>query len=165
MRVLLIHANPFQRLLPAPLETLGLLRSRLDDLAETRIVDPFVTDDWQTKIDTALVEFRPDLIGFGVRAIEDVVSLLPEVRALRERVANLAPDVPIVASGTSSPHLAPALLADLEIQWGIVDDLAFRQLVERASRGDDWRSGAGLIRAARSGRSCTTFGGAFLAWP
>lgn len=165
MRVLLIHANPFQRLLPAPPETLGQLRSRLGDLAETRIVDPFAGDDWRTKIDAAVADFRPDLIGFGVRAVEDVISLLPEVRALRDRVANLAPDVPIVASGTTSPQIAPALLADLEIPWGIVDDLAFRQLVERAAHGLDWRSGAGLIRAARNGRSHTTFGGAFLAWP
>jgi hypothetical protein len=165
MRVLLIDANPFQRVLPAPPVLLGRLRSRLDDLAEIRIVDPFVADDWRADIDSAVAEFQPDLIAFGLRAVEDMISLLPEVRALRDRVADLAPGVPIVASGSTSPAFAPTLLADLEIQWGIVDDLAFRQLVERATRGLDWRGAAGLIRAARNSVGHTSFGGACLAWP
>ncbi len=166
MRVLLVHANPFQRLLVASPDTLEQLRSRLGDLAETRIADPFRTGDWRANIDDALSDFQPDLIGFGVRAIEDVVSLLPEVRALRDRVGALAPGVPIVAGGTTLPDIAPALLAHLEISWGIADDLAFRHLVERAACGLDWRGVAGVIRAARGGSGGhTTFGGAFLAWP
>jgi hypothetical protein len=166
MRVLLIHANPFQRLLAAPPETLGRLRSRLDDLAETRIADPFVGEDWRSSIDHAVADFRPDLIGFGLRAVEDVISLLPEVRALRDRVATLAPDVPIIANGTTSAHIAPALLADLEIPWGITNDAAFCRLVERAAGGLDWRSVGGLIPAARERDGMrTSFGGAFLAWP
>ena len=164
MRVLLVHANPFHRVLAASPDTLEQLRSRSGDLAETRIADPFQAGDWRANIDDALANFRPDLIGFGVRAIEDVVSLLPEVRALRDRVGTLAPGVPIVAGATTTPDIASALLAHLEISWSIADDLAFRHLVERASRGLDWRGVAGVIRATPSGRgSHTTFGGAFLA--
>lgn len=147
MRVLLVHADPFQRLLPATPHAFAELRAELAGLAETRVANPFFLEDWRGTIERAVTGFRPELVGLGVRAGEEFIGLLPEVRELRDRIATLAPDVPIVWGGSTSPDFASAVVEQVELS-------------RVPARGFAWASIAGLV-----GTAVTSFGGAVLSWP
>ena len=99
-RVLLIHANPFQRVTPVPAYGLERVRTAAEDAgAEVELLDPYlVSEDPIGTAREAAERFEPDLIGLGIRIIDDCIVvdslegeepidvsfLLPEVRELRE---------------------------------------------------------------------------------
>jgi len=76
-RVLLVHANPFQRVTPVPAYGLERVRTAAEDAgAEVRLVDPYLVseDPIGTARDAAL-EFEPDLVGLGIRIIDDCIVI------------------------------------------------------------------------------------------
>ncbi len=161
-RVLLVHANPFQQVLPVPAYGLERLRTAVSDLAEVEIVDPFLHEQPYALLTGTIERFRPDLIGFGVRVIEDCIvvdglegeavsdvrSLLPEIRELRDRINAAAPDTPLVAGGATFSYLPAELLDHLEIEWGVVGagEGPFRRLVHLLAEGRPWDGVPGLLR-------------------
>ena len=100
-RVLLVHANPFQRVTPVPAYGLERLRGAAEDAgAEVQLLDPYlISEDALGTAREAARAFRPDLIGLGIRIIDDCIVvdrldapddeqidvsfLLPEIRELR----------------------------------------------------------------------------------
>src|SRR5215218_1345478 len=108
-RVLLIHANPFQRVTPVPAYGLERLRTALDSTgAEVELLDPYLfSEDPLAAARAAVERFSPDVIGLGVRIIDDCIVvdrleapedepfdisfLLPEVLELREALGEAAP--------------------------------------------------------------------------
>src|SRR5262245_66552516 len=101
-RVLLVHANPFQRVTPVPAYGLERLRTVAEEAgAEVELLDPYLVseDPLGTAVDAARA-FRPDLIGLGIRIIDDCIVvdrlegnrpidvsfLLPEIRSEERRV-------------------------------------------------------------------------------
>src|SRR2546430_786830 len=115
-RVLLVHANPMQRILPVPPYGLELVRSALDGVASAcEIADPFLTDE--RPLAAAVEAARrssADVIGLGLRVLEDCIpiddlgprdepldvhSVIGEVRQLVRALREARPDAAIVLGG------------------------------------------------------------------
>jgi hypothetical protein len=77
LHVLLVHANPLQRVLPVPPYGLELVRSALDGVTGScEIVDPFL---WDARPLAAAAESArrsdADVIGLGLRVLEDCIPI------------------------------------------------------------------------------------------
>src|SRR3989442_547682 len=74
-RVLLVHANPFQRVTPVPAYGLERLRTAAEPTgAVIELLDPYlVSEDPLAAARAAAERFRPDIVGLGVRIIDDCI--------------------------------------------------------------------------------------------
>src|SRR5438309_7827314 len=116
-RVLLVHANPFQRVTPVPAYGLERLRTAAAATgAEIEILDPYLFSEKPVAAAREAAErLRPDVIGLGVRIIDDCIVvdrleapadepidvsfLLPEVLELRNTLREAAPEAIFVVGG------------------------------------------------------------------
>jgi radical SAM superfamily enzyme YgiQ (UPF0313 family) len=137
-RVLLVHANPFQRVTPIPAYGLERLRTAAEGVgAQVEIVDPYlVSEDPHAVARTAVERLRPDVVGLGVRIVDDcivvdrleapagepidVTFLLPEVRELSSVLRKAAPDATFVVGGAGFSALPQECLEYLQLDWGVV---------------------------------------------
>src|SRR6476620_7427583 len=152
-RVLLVHANPFQRVTPVPAYGLERVRTAAEDAgAEVELLDPYlVSQDPIGAAREAAERFEPDLIGLGIRIIDDCIVvdslegedpidvsfLLPQVRALREALGAVAPEATFVAGGAGFSACPQECLEYLDIEYGVVGagEAAIAMLCSDASRG------------------------------
>ena len=159
-RVLLVHANPFQRVTPVPAYGLERLRTAAEDVgAEVQILDPYlVSEDPLGTAREAATEFRPDLVGLGIRIIDDCIVvdrldgdgsidvsfLLPEIRELRRALGEVAPEAMFVAGGAGFSACPQECLEYLEIDHGVVGagEEALAMLCSDVSEGQ----APGLVR-------------------
>src|SRR6266480_1428204 len=76
-RVLLVHANPFQRVTPVPAYGLERLRTAIEPSgAQVELLDPYlVSEDPLGTARAAAERFRPDVIGLGIRIIDDCIVI------------------------------------------------------------------------------------------
>src|SRR5437867_4881410 len=76
-RVFLVHANPFQRVTPVPAYGLERLRTAIEPSgAEVELLDPYlVSEDPLGTARAAAERFRPDVIGLGIRIIDDCIVI------------------------------------------------------------------------------------------
>src|SRR5215218_8308395 len=136
--VLLVHANPFQRVTPVPAYGLERLRTAIEPTgAEVELIDPFlVSEDPLGFARDAAERFRPDLIGLGIRIIDDCIVvdrldapaeepidvsfLLPEIRELRRVLGEAAPEAMFVAGGAGFSACPQECLQYLDIECGVV---------------------------------------------
>lgn len=177
IRVLLVHANPCQQVLPVPAYGLERLRSAVGGLANVRLVEPYLQLDPLEHLREQISAFKPDLIGIGIRVIEDCIviddiegesdsdvhSFLPEIKLLCQAVQAAAPGVPLVAGGAAFSYFPAEILEHLKIDWGVVGagERPFRELVSRLAAGRDPEGVAGLIRRGALGAAAlreATFG-------
>src|SRR6188508_585063 len=74
-RVLLVHANPFQRVTPVPPYGLERVRAGAEAAgAEVEILDPYLVS--ATPVEAAAEaagRLRPDVLGLGLRVVEDCI--------------------------------------------------------------------------------------------
>jgi radical SAM superfamily enzyme YgiQ (UPF0313 family) len=138
LRVLLVHANPFQRVTPVPaygLERLKTAAART--AAEVEILDPYLLEEDPIGAACATAErFRPDVVGLGIRIIDDCIVvdspaanghgsidvsfLLPEIRELRRALGQAVPEATFVAGGSGFSACPQECLDYLEVEWGVV---------------------------------------------
>lgn len=168
-RVLLVHANPFQRALPVP--AYGLERiataARLTG-AQVEILDPYLTarDPLAAAI-AAARSFRPHVVGLSVRIIDDCITVdgdhdgigdidvsffLPEIRRLRDALVHAAPDAHFVVGGAAFSYLPLEILEYLELPLGVAGpgEHTFAELVRTVADGRPMSTVAGLIRRGDS---------------
>jgi radical SAM superfamily enzyme YgiQ (UPF0313 family) len=137
-RVLLVHANPFQRVTPVPAYGLERLRTAIEPTgAAVELIDPFlVAEDPLGAALEAAERFRPDLVGLGIRIIDDCIVvdrldapadepidvsfLLPEIRELRRVLGEAAPEAMFVAGGAGFSACPQECLEYLDIDYGVV---------------------------------------------
>lgn len=135
-RVLLVHANPFQRVTPVPAYGLERLRTAAEDAgADVEIIDPYlVSEDPHAAAQDAARAFRPDLVGLGIRIIDDCIVvdrldgdgpidvsfLLPEIRELRRALGEAAPEAMFVAGGAGFSACPQECLDYLDVDYGVV---------------------------------------------
>lgn len=159
-RVLLIHANPFQRVTPVPAYGLERVRTAAEDAgAEVELLDPYLVSEDPIGIAREAAErFRPDVVGLGIRIIDDCIVvdklegeeptdvsfLLPEVRQLREALAEVAPEAIFVAGGAGFSACPQECLEYLDLEYGVVGagEAAIAALVSEVTRGQT----PGLVR-------------------
>jgi hypothetical protein len=137
-RVLLIHANPFQRVTPVPAYGLERLRTALDSTSvEVELLDPYLfSEDPLASAHAAAERFRPDVIGLGVRIIDDCIVvdrldapaeepidvsfLLPEILELRRVLGEAAPEALFVVGGAGFSACPQECLEYLAVDYGVV---------------------------------------------
>ncbi len=163
IRVLLVHANPFQRVTPVPAYGLERLASAAAGLgASIRIIDPFLTsaDPLEEAIGVAR-EFAPDVIGLGIRVVDDCVPvdrvdgegpidvgwLMPEIRELADALRSAAPAALVLAGGAGFSAVPLECLRFLSVEYGVVGagERAFCEVLERVSQGRSLDGVAGLV--------------------
>lgn len=165
LRVLLVHANPFQRVTPVPAYGLERLETAAEPTgAEVEILDPYlVSEDPVAAARAAAERLRPDVIGLGVRIIDDCIVvdrleapadepidvsfLLPEVLELRNALRKAAPDAMFVVGGAGFSACPQECLEYLGVDYGVVGagEDAFVAICERQSLD----AIPGLIRRGR----------------
>jgi radical SAM superfamily enzyme YgiQ (UPF0313 family) len=161
-RVLLVHANPFQRVTPVPAYGLERVRTAAEEAsAEVELIDPYlVSEDPLRTAREAARSFRPDLIGLGIRIIDDCIVvdrleapddepidvsfLLPEIRELRRVLGEEAPEAMVVAGGAGFSACPQECLEFLGVDYGVVGagEAAMAMLCSDAS----WDQIPGLVR-------------------
>jgi radical SAM superfamily enzyme YgiQ (UPF0313 family) len=137
-RVLLVHANPFQRVTPVPAYGLERLRTAAEPTGATvELLDPYLVSDEPLAAARAAAErFRPDLIGLGIRIIDDCIVvdrleapgdepidvsfLLPEILELRHALSEAAPEATFVAGGAGFSACPQECLDYLDVDYGVV---------------------------------------------
>jgi radical SAM superfamily enzyme YgiQ (UPF0313 family) len=137
-RVLLVHANPFQRVTPVPAYGLERLRTAAEGTgADVQILDPYLVAEDAVRAARAAAEaFRPDIVGLGIRIIDDCIVvdspaanghgptdvsfLLPEIRDLRRALGAAAPQATFVAGGSGFSACPQECLDYLGVEWGVV---------------------------------------------
>src|SRR5437660_3937001 len=161
-RVLLVHANPFQRVTPVPAYGLERLRTAGEVTgAEIELIDPYLVSEepiaWARE---AAGRRRPDVIGLGIRIIDDCIVvdrlvapadepidvsfLRPEIRELRRALGEAAPDATFVAGGAGFSACPQECLEYLDVEYGVVGagEEAFTAICE----GQSLDSIPGLVR-------------------
>jgi anaerobic magnesium-protoporphyrin IX monomethyl ester cyclase len=164
-RVLLVHANPLQRVLPVPPYGLELVRGALDGAARScEIVDPFLTDERPLAAAAeAARRTQADVIGLGLRVLEDCIpidglderdeqldvhSVIGEVRQLVAAVREARPGATIVLGGAGFSACPAEALEALAVPLGVVGagERPFRALLEHVARGGDGTGIPGVVR-------------------
>ncbi len=133
-----MHANPFQRVTPVPAYGLERLRTAAEPTgAEIEIFDPYlVSEDPITAAKATAERFRPDVIGLGVRIIDDCIVvdrleapatepidvsfLLPEVLELRQALREAAPEALFLVGGAGFSACPQECLEYLDVEYGVV---------------------------------------------
>ncbi len=165
-RVLLVHANPFQRVTPVPAYGLERLRTAIEPTgAEVELIDPYlVSDDPLGFAREAAERFRPDLVGLGIRIIDDCIVvdrldapadepidvsfLLPEIRELRRALGEAAPEAVFVAGGAGFSACPQECLEYLDVDLGVVG--AGEEAMARLCSDPSWNEVPGLIRKGQA---------------
>jgi pyruvate-formate lyase-activating enzyme len=165
-RVLLVHANPFQRVTPVPAYGLERLRTAIEPTgAQVELIDPFLVSEHPLAAAREAAErFRPDLIGLGIRIIDDCIVvdrleapadepidvsfLLPEIRELRRVLGEAAPEAMFVAGGAGFSACPQECLEYLDVEYGVVGagEEAMAMLCSDKSRGQ----APGLVRRGQA---------------
>jgi radical SAM superfamily enzyme YgiQ (UPF0313 family) len=166
LRVLLVHANPFQRVTPVPAYGLERLRTAAEGTgAEVELLDPYlVSEDPLGAARDAAATFRPDVIGLGIRIIDDCIVvdrldapddepidvsfLLPEILELRRALAEAAPEAVFVAGGAGFSACPQECLEYLDVEYGVVG--AGEEAMAMICSGTSWDQVPGLVRKGQS---------------
>src|SRR5687768_4646012 len=161
-RVLLVHANPFQRVTPVPAYGLERLRTAIEPTgAEVELIDPYLVSEEPLAFARESAErFRPDLIGLGIRIIDDCIVvdrleapadepidvsfLLPEILELRRVLGEAAPEAVFVAGGAGFSACPQECLEYLDVEWGVVG--AGEEAMAMLCSDTSWGQAPGLVR-------------------
>ncbi len=137
-RVLLVHANPFQRVTPVPAYGLERLRTAIEPTgAKVELLDPYLVSEDPVGAARATAErFHPDVIGLGIRIIDDCIVvdsldapgdepidvsfLLPEILELRRVLFEAAPGALFIAGGAGFSACPQECLEFLGVDHGVV---------------------------------------------
>lgn len=165
-RVLLVHANPFQRVTPVPAYGLERLRTAIEPTgAEVELIDPYlVSDDPLGFAREATRRFRPDLVGLGIRIIDDCIVvdrldapadepidvsfLLPEILELRRALGEAAPEAVFVAGGAGFSACPQECLEYLDVEHGVVG--AGEEAMALLCSDTPWDHVPGLVRRGQA---------------
>jgi radical SAM superfamily enzyme YgiQ (UPF0313 family) len=161
-RILLVHANPFQRVTPVPAYGLERLRTAAEAAgAQVELVDPYLVSEDPHGCARAVAErLRPDVVGLGIRIVDDcivvdrldappdepidVTFFLPEVRELRRELGAAVPEATFVAGGAGFSACPQECLEYLDVEWGVVG--AGEEALAAIADGQPFEDVPGLVR-------------------
>ncbi len=171
-----------------PVQPYGLERLRTAaagvDAWEVELLDPFLLSDAPLALaESAARRLQPDLVGLGVRVIDDCIVVAqpgnsdetgepfdlawfgPEIRELRETLGRAAPAARFVLGGAAFSAFPRECLEYLDVELGIVGagDEAFPALLDRLAEEAPLDGIPGLIRRGETATSLAyqhAYGGA-----
>jgi radical SAM superfamily enzyme YgiQ (UPF0313 family) len=160
MRVLLVYTNRTRVLVPAPPIGLSYVATAARRAGhEVRFVDLMISRDPLLELREAVTGFQPDVVGFSVRNIDNVVAQrtawhLDEVQELIATVRAHS-RAKIVLGGPAASILGTIALRRLNADFVIVGEgeLAFPQLLSALQNGGDFKSVSGLCYGNGDGKT------------
>lgn len=152
MRILLINTN--QALRPYPVFPIGVCSVALaleTKGHEVSVLDLCFEKDTETPIRERVLSFRPDLVGVGIRNLDnsdliDFQWFLPAVRKMIDQVRR-ATDSRIVLGGAAVSVLPKAVLEFMDCDLGVIGDgeAAFAGLAEALDKRKPYWSVPGTV--------------------
>lgn len=162
MRVLLASTNRSQLTVPPfPLGLACVVANTDGQRHEVAVWDAMFQEDWEASLRACLRDFRPDVIGFSVRNVDDQDMrhprlLVDEVRQMAA-VCREEAQARLVLGGSGFGMFPAELLAYVGADFGVVGDgeRAFPQLLECLEAGRNPDGVPGVVWLA-NGRLCGT---------
>ncbi len=164
MRILLIATNRHGRLVsrmnaqPLPIG-LAYVAGHLDPQRhQLKVLDLMFSDDYLADVESAVLDFRPELVGISLRNLSnhsymDPQWALPITREVIDRVRELS-TAPIVCGGPAFSLLPEECFAYLEPDLGLAGDAGetFAELAARVEIGEpSWLNLPGLVYRDEAG--------------
>jgi len=151
MRVLLLYSNRARILEPPPPIGLGYIATATERAGHTvRFVDLMMSDEPDTDLHEALVDFRPDVVGVSVRNIDNVVPQrlswhLGEIDQILARIRQTTV-APIVLGGPAISILKADALKRFDADFAVIGEgeISFPDLLTAIDRGAGFGSIPGL---------------------
>ncbi len=134
MRILLISENRYKApLLPFPLGV-AYLAGNIDKKKHVvEVLDLMFEEDFKQRVDTAVKDFRPEIIGLSIRNLDpNGISILPDVIEII-RICRKNSRALIVLGGTGFSMMPREVFEQLDADFGIVGEgvMPFNLLVEK----------------------------------
>lgn len=151
MRVLLINANQYQGILAAaPIGLSYVATAAAAASHEVRVLDLCFLRERKTRLETAIREFSPEVVGMSVRNIDNVNMLYPisffhHAEETVQIVRGIT-EVPIVVGGAGSSLCPAEVLRDLNADFIVVSEgeQSFVKLLDYISEGRSPEDVAGV---------------------
>jgi radical SAM superfamily enzyme YgiQ (UPF0313 family) len=145
MRVLLVYSNQIRDLLPAPPIGLSYVASATRRAGhEVRFLDLLISANPLDDLRAAVHDFRPDVVGFSVRNIDNVVfqRLERHLGELGEMIATVRQtcSAPVVLGGPAISVLGPRALEHLDADFVVVGEgeITFPRLLQAIEHNTDY---------------------------
>lgn len=148
---MLVYSNRARIMEPAPPIGLSYVATATRDAGhEVEFVDLMISQNPQRELQTTLTRFQPDVVGFSVRNIDNLIAQnvawhFTEIRQLISIVRKNSP-ARIVLGGPAISILGPAVLENLGADFAIVGEgeIAFPQLLNALAGLRDYDGIKGL---------------------
>ena len=157
MRVLLVATNQADRFMdrmvvrPVPIGLAYIAAAVDENRHELKVLDLMFSDDGAGDVESAVRDFRPDLVGLSIRNLDNQsyfnpVSNLPGVRDIVERIRSVS-DATILCGGPAFGILPAECLEYVGADLGIAGDAgeAFATLLDRLESGADYAGIPGMV--------------------
>jgi len=156
LRILFISSNQCRlAILPLPLGLASVLAAVRPE-HEVRVLDFMFADDPRARVDRAVAEFRPEIIGISVRNIDNQDSVHPEVyfpqvKELVEHLKELSP-APVILGGAGFSVAPREFMAYTGADFGLVGEgeASFKSFLQ-AFPGQEWSKVPGLYWGKNGG--------------
>jgi radical SAM superfamily enzyme YgiQ (UPF0313 family) len=151
MRVMLVYTNRARTMEPAPPIGLSYVATATRRAGhDVKFVDLMMSRVPRAELKEALHEFQPDVVGFSIRNIDNIIAQniswhFTEVRELISIVRKYS-EARIVVGGPAVSILGAGTLANLEADFAIVGEgeIAFPRLLAAVAGSRDYASVSGL---------------------
>lgn len=151
MRVMLVYSNRTRIMEPAPPIGLSYVATATRQAGhEVRFVDLMVSRDPDAELKRALHEFQPEVVGFSVRNIDNIIAQrvawhIHEVAALIRTVREHS-TARVVLGGPAASILGATMLRQLDADFSVVGEgeVAFPQLLSAMAGTGDYAGIAGV---------------------
>ena len=151
MRVMLVYSNRARIMEPAPPIGLSYVATASRRAGhDVRFVDLMMSRDPRADLKTALREFQPDVVGFSIRNIDNIVAqnIAWHFTEMREFIALVREHSParIVLGGPAASILGAGVLTNLDADFAIIGEgeIAFPQLLAAMGGSRTYASVKGL---------------------
>src|SRR5215212_693126 len=166
-RVLLVSANRERQPYPVVANGVACVASALEAAGHSvRVLDLCFARDPHGAAREAAAAFRPDVVGLGVRNIDnsDLIALrhyTPEAAALLGTLREVAPQARVMAGGAAFGVAPEALFGALGVDYAVAGDgeRAAVALVDALAAGREPAGLPGIVRRTDGGVTMTPPGG------
>lgn len=157
MKVLLVATNQTDRYMdrmvvrPVPIGLAYLAASVDEERHDLKVLDLMFSEDAVGDVESAVVEFQPELIGLSIRNLDNQSTLnsvwnLPPVRDIVRKIKSVSSAV-TVCGGPAFSIFPSECLDIVEADLGIAGDAAeaFSTLIDRVAEGADYKDIPGIV--------------------
>ena len=145
MRVLLVYSNQIRDLLPAPPIGLSYVASATRQAGhDVHFLDLLISTSPLEDLRDAVRRFQPEVIGFSVRNIDNVVHqrLARHLGILGEMIATVRQEssAPVILGGPAISVLGPTALEHLHADFAVIGEgeVTFPRLLQAIENGTDY---------------------------